>query len=159
MSAKTFTAIDAAGGVHRQTSAWVTFTHTVVFLPSYDEDMAFADRDFEGDGLAWDTAGGVIQSYNDAARPIDEADRYAVAEFQKAQEIRNEFPSRESAIAGKRAVRARRVEAARSAGYYATWQNAGWFTREDLAQLMASKITSSAVAVLEAAEADDRQKT
>jgi len=114
-----FTATDAAGFVHiRKTER--SYSHTVVYLPSYDRDMAHADRNIKEDGSNW-------RFYAD--RVATGATRFLT----NAEERAAEYASEAQAIAGERAKRVAFVRKREADGYYDKWQNAGWCGRPDLA--------------------------
>lgn len=142
----TFTATDAAGRVHTRTSDRREYTHTVVFLPSFALDMARADRDRGHDGEDWDFAcrmvawGGV---FNGVRKPWA-TDEQIAAELADYTAKASKYTSREEAITGRRAKRVAFVNERKEAGYYATWQNAGWCGRLDLAQKLAARTNDAA---------------
>lgn len=150
-----YEAIDPAGRVHKRSTDRRTYTHTVVFLPSYTADMARADKDYPVDGDNHDFHVKMVQwggVYKGERRPWH-TDEQIAADLAKYQALAAEYPSREAAIAGKRAERVAFVNARKDAGYYAIYQNAGWCGRLDLAQKLAAKTPGLSVTILEAKEA------
>lgn len=155
MPKQIFKAIDAAGQTHTRSSLNRTYTHTVVFLPKIEADLARADHDQDLDGKNWEFAckmvawggvyGGERKSYQ-----TDEAVAQSLALNKKAMD---EFASREAAIAGRRADRIARIRKAEAEGYYQKWQNAGWAGRPDLAQKLAASIANKATVAILLAQA------
>lgn len=141
MAKSTFTAIDPNGKAHKRTSVSRTYTHTVCSKPNYEYDLKRASEPREQDGVNWDFYcqmvewGGIL----DGKRRSWHTDEGIAAELAQAIEKKNEYPSREAAIEGKRQKRIAATEAAKARGYYNEYEAHGWCGRLDLAQKLASQ--------------------
>ncbi len=149
-----FTAKDKNGTIHTRTSDRREYTHTVVYLPSFEQDMACVDSDWKTDGSNFDyytlIAGGndplPCRNYRtDPARWTAEEIAAAEADAVERQKARIDDASarvmgktRQAYIAEHRAERVARIHAKKAEGYYGIWQNAGWCGRLDLAHKLAA---------------------
>lgn len=144
-----FRATDAAGRIHTRTTKR-TYTHTVVFLPCYAADLAKASQPRQVDGDNWEFAGQMVAwggVFNGVRKPYH-TDEQVSKELASNQERVAQFPDRAAAIEGNRLRRIEDVEARKAAGYYETWQNAGWCGRLDLAQKLAAQTAGARVEIL-----------
>lgn len=163
-----YTATDPNGAVHKRSTDRRVYTHTVVFLPSYEADMAnathkdWAKTDASNFNYYTRSAAGLNAPRNYRAEHPDKWTAEEIAESQAWSDEENakriargreetSGHTLESYIAAKRAERVQFIEDRKAAGYYRTYQNAGWCGRLDLAQKLATKHGPSAV-ILEAKE-------
>lgn len=153
MPKTTFIAIDPAGVTHKRTSQNRTYSHTVVFLPSYDAALAKASEPYAGDGENWAFASQMVAwggIYGGERKPWH-TDEGIARDLARYQELLGEYASAKEAIAGERQKRIDRIEACRAEGFFEKWQNAGWCGRADLAYRLASSLVSVArIEILEA---------
>ncbi len=171
MARNKFTATDAAGVVHTRTSDNRTYSHTVVVLPSYEFDLARANRaDLKSEARTFAYYQAIAagndpypgrcfrsESRGDSAESIAEEQARVAAENAKrvadAQAVVAATPTAEAYSAAEKAKRVAHVEQYMAAGYFETWQNVGWCGRRDLAASLARKMTNPQHAKVETLEA------
>jgi len=139
MAKKTYLVVDPNGVEHKRKTDRV-YTHAVVVRPSYEFDLAQADRDWEVDGRNWqfyvkmarDGFSGAAPQYNWETPEYLEKTKAEYAERAAA------FSNVQEAIAAGRAKRVSNVEKAKANGEYDKYGVLGFNGRLDLAQKAAS---------------------
>jgi hypothetical protein len=138
-----YTATDAAGAVHKRSTKCRTYTHMVVYLPSYEFDLSQAAKQYAYDGDNWEfhcqmvTWGGIFEGRRESWH----TDEKIAADLALSTERAGEFASRAEAMAGQAQKRVAFVMERQANGYFAAWQSLGWCGRHDLAVKLASQAT------------------
>lgn len=145
MAKTKYTATAPNGTVHTR-STERTYTHCVMVRPSYEYDLALADKDtkYDADNYAYyareaarpDYTAAHLPTYAQAWTPEAQAQRVAQeqANIQERRDLVAKYPTLAAYVAAQRAERVASVESKRAAGYYEDYLDAGWCGREDLAR-------------------------
>lgn len=160
-------AFDANGQKHARISERV-YTHTVVYLPSYDRYLESAhSKEWDKSERANFDYYAAIAAGNDPHPRVNymadhrQAVKWSAEEIAKGAERcaaenakrradaieRTAGHDKASFVAARLAERVATVEKMKAAGYFETWRNAGWCGRRQLAETLANKTRQHAAKV------------
>lgn len=175
MAKITYTATDAAGIVHKRTTATRAYSHTVVVKGGYETHLTYAShKDWaKGDSsnFAYYTAiaEGRSRHFPSTRYRAQDPKRWTAVEIAEEEATcakrdadahreavrKIDGHTLESYVNTQRLARIRAIEEKKAAGGYDVWNNVGWCGRLDLAHGLATKWSGKGydVAILEAQEA------